>query len=169
MKKRYRLIILVLILSIISGCTSSNNPPSPDNSNQNNGQEDSNGLKDDGNTPEAIVTEEIPETFPTETVPLYDADKIRGVVTTGEEYYQAYYYSLAERDVLLEKYKEFYKDSGFNVSENQSFYELSGTFEEFTVRMYLLPFDPEHEENVTGDYKTTVIVFVYSNDLITPR
>lgn len=169
MKKRYQLIILVLILSIISGCTSNNTPPNSDNSNQNNGQEDSNGLENDGNTPEAIVTEEIPETFPTETVPLYDADKIRGVVTTGEEYYQAYYYSLAERDVLLEKYKEFYKDNDFNVSENQSFYELSGTFEEFTVRMYLLPFDPEHEEDVTGDYKTTVIVFVYSNDLITPR
>ena len=85
MKKSKLIIIALLIISLLVGCTT--NTPNE------NGED--NGTNNENNNigQEPIVTDEIPDTFPQDLVPLYDVAKIEGVLAVGEDYHQAYYFS----------------------------------------------------------------------------
>lgn len=175
MKKSKLIIIGLLIISLLAGCTT-NSP------NENEGNDGTNNENNNiGQQP--IVTDKIPETFPEELVPLYDVSKIEGVLAVGDDYHQAYYFSNSTRDELLEKYREFFKDKEVQIFENEYSYELTGSVDGHKIRMYIMPYNQEDHNAITthsqieapvevesptpttegspnNEYETTVIIFI---------
>lgn len=171
MKKKNLLTIILIIIFLMVGCTNT----APDTNK---------GIENDDNKPNPVVTKEIPESYPENLVPLYEVAEIEGVITVGEDYHQAYYYSNMERVELLEKYKEFFSDQDVQVFENEYSYEFSGNIDGHKVRMYIMPFNEDDPNAVTTSsdireeatetpsttitedkkYETTVIIFIYADD-----
>jgi len=175
MKKKNLLIVTLIIISLLAGCTNTNPDTTPDTNN---------GTENGNNTPNPVVSKEIPETYPQDLVPLYEVAEVEGVITVGEDYHQAYYYSNMDRAELLEKYKDFFSDQDIQVFENEYSYELSGNVDGHKVRMYIMPFNEEDPNAVTTTsditeettekpsttitedkkYATTVIIFIYADE-----
>lgn len=171
MKKSKLIIIGLLIISLLAGCTTNApNDNGTDNENKNIGQK-------------PIVTDEIPETFPQDLVPLYDVAKVEGVLAVGEDYHQAYYFSNSTRDELLDKYREFFQDKEVQIFENEYSYEVIGSVDGYKIRMYIMPYNEEDHNAITTHsqvqaplevetptpttegppskrYETTVIIFI---------
>ena len=163
MKNKSLLIIVLIMLSLLMGCTNNKVPDEED------GVE--NGAENQ-NKPEPVVSKEIPENFPEELVPLYGVTEVEGVITVGDDYYQAYYYSDQDRTQLLEQFKEYYIDSEVEVFEQESLSELSGVVDGNTIRIYIMPYTNESttepsaattEDPNTEKYNSTVIIFIYAN------
>jgi len=167
MKNKRFLIIALIIISLLAGCTNGTNPDT-NNGTENNtgtgtenntgtGTENNTGTGTENNTGnnntgsagdnmnknDPVVSKEIPTDFPEDIVPLYDVVDVEGVITVGSDYYQAYYYSDTEGSKLVERYKEFYKDKEVQVFENGSSYEVSGTVDGQKVRMYIMPYNQD--------------------------
>ncbi len=175
MKKSKLIIIALIIISLLVGCTT--NTPNE------NGED--NGTNNENNNigQEPIVTDEIPDTFPQDLVPLYDVAKIEGVLAVGEDYHQAYYFSNSTRDDLLDKYRAFFQDKEVQIFENEYSYEVTGSVDGYKIRMYIMPYNqedhnaittnsqieppmdvesptPTTEGSPTNGYETTVIIFI---------
>lgn len=181
MKRIKILLITIIIITLLAGCNNATTPGTDNGTNNGTNDGTENGTEDgtdNDTTPDPVVSKEIPESFPKELVTLYDVAEVDGVISVGEDYHQAYYYSDTERTALLEKYKEFFKDKDVNVFENDYSYELSGNVDGHKVRMYIMPYNEEDENAVTttGDntptevettdtkYQTTVIIFIYIDE-----
>ena len=174
MKKKSFILITILIIALLVGCTTDTAPE------QGNGVGNENETGDENVTekPDPIVSKEVPDSFPEELVPLYEVEEVEGVIAVGEDYHQAYYFSNMEREELIEKYREFYKDKDVNIHENEFSYELSGDIDGHKIRMYIMPYnvdetaedtavDDTTEENTTlNSYATTVIIFIYADGAI---
>ncbi len=175
MKRYSLLIIVILVISLMIGCTKVNpNPPPVEGNENNNGTGDNNGNTGEK---EPVVSKEIPQSFPDELVPLYDVAEVQGVIQVGDDYHQAYFFSNTEREELVEKYREFYKNQEVQLFENEFSYELSGDVDGHKIRIYIMPYTEEDENAVTtnstitapvettqprgGKYQTTVIIFIY--------
>lgn len=167
MKKTSFILITVLIIALLVGCTTDTAP------------EQGNGDENVVEKPAPIVSKEIPDSFPEELVPLYEVTEVGGVITVGEELHHAYYFSNMEREELLEKYREFYKAKDVNIHESEFSYELSGDIDGHKMRMYIMPYNvddiTETTENITVDdtteenttlnsYATTVIIYIYADE-----
>ncbi len=180
MKKFKILIIALLVLASLSGCTT--NTP-----NNGNGTDNGQDKVNEEQAKEPIVSKEIPETFPEDLIPLYDVEEVEGVIAVGEDYHQAYYFSNSTREDLLEKYRAFFKDKEVQFFENDYSYELSGNVDGHKIRMYIMPYNEEDQNAVTTNsqieapaevqsptpiteevglekrYNSTVIIFIYAD------
>lgn len=180
MKKKNLLIVTLIIISLLAGCT--NTPNTNTTPDTNNGTD--NVTENGDNAPKPVVSKEVPDSYPEDLVPLYEVAQVEGVITVGEDYHQAYYYSNMDRLELLEKYKEFFSNQDVQMFENEYSYELSGNVDGHKVRMYIMPFNEEDPNAVTTSsdikeeatetpsttiteekkYETTVIIFIYADD-----
>lgn len=171
MKNKNLLIIILLISSLLVGCTTDKVPD------KENGEENGveNGAENQNGKPDPVVSKEIPENYPEELVPLYGLTEVEGVITVGDDYYQAYYYSDQERTQLLEQFKEYLKDKEVEVFEQESLSELSGVVDGNTIRIYIMPYTNESttepsvtttEDPNTQTYNSTVIIFIYANTAV---
>jgi hypothetical protein len=142
--------LIIVVVLFVTACTQSTTPdtnPNPDNN-------DSEGNIDIGKE-DSIVTKEIPESFPEELVPLYEVDAVEGIISVGEDYHQAYFYSHTSREDILKMYEEFYADKDIQIFQNNFSYELSGNIDGHKIRMYIMPYNEEDTNAVTTSSQVT--------------
>lgn len=147
MKKLNIIIITLIILSLIVGCTTESG-----NGGTNNGTS-GNETEQEAPKPDPVVTKEVPESYPKDLVPLYGVETIEGIITQGDEYFQVYYTSDESKENVFEHYSNFFKEKNVEVFENEYLYEFRGTVDDMRLTMNIL--SPENTD------KTSVIIFLY--------
>jgi hypothetical protein len=142
--------LIIVVVLFVTACTQSTTPDTNPNTDNN----DSEGNIDIGKE-DSIVTKEIPESFPEELVPLYEVDAVEGIISVGEDYHQAYFYSHTSREDILKMYEEFYADKDIQIFQNDFSYELSGNIDGHKIRMYIMPYNEEDTNAVTTSSQVT--------------
>jgi hypothetical protein len=150
MKKFNFFILIVLVLSLIIGCTPQTTKPEK--------KEDKDIVNSGEEKPEPTVSKTVPEDFPEDIVPLYGVDKVEGSVVAGKDYFQVYYFSKLESKAIFDHYKEVFKeDDEIKNYENEKAYEFSGKKDKYNVRLHIVPSNED-------DYKSNVMVFLNGED-----
>lgn len=146
MKKLNFIILIVLVLSLIIGCTPQTTKPEE--------KEDKDIVNSGDQKPEPLLTKTTPEEFPEDIVPLYGVDRVERGIFAGEDYYQVYYYSNTEPKGIFEHYKSVFNDDDeIKSHENEKAYEFSGKKNNYNIKMHVVPSNEE-------DFKSTVIVIL---------
>ena len=146
MRKRYLFLSILLIVSMLIGCTPETTKPDNENSDQT-----------DTKKEEPLVTKTIPKDFPIDKVPLYEVESVDGVITVGKDYYQIYYFSNKDRREIFDHYKEVFADDKIEPYENEFAYELRGDIDDYKLKLHILP-------STETEYQSTVILFLFKEE-----
>lgn len=146
MRKFNFFILIVLVLSLMIGCTPQTTKDEK--------KEDKDIVNSGDAKPEPSISKTVPEDFPEDIVPLYGVDKVEGSVVAGKDYYQVYYFSKLESKDIYDHYKEVFKeDDEIKNYENEKAYEFSGKRDKYNVRLHIVPSNED-------EYKSNVMVFL---------
>lgn len=145
MRKYNFIILIILVLSLIVGCTPQTTKPEK--------KEDKDIINSGDAKPEPMLSKTTPEDFPEDIVPLYEVDRVERGIFAGEDYYQVYYYSNTEPRELFNQYKSFFRDDDIKSHEKINVYEFNGKKNNYNTKLHIIA---SNEEN----FKSTVMIIL---------
>jgi hypothetical protein len=146
MKKFNSILLIILVLSLVVGCTPQTTKPEK--------KEDKDIVNSGDSKPEPMLSKTTPEDFPEDIVPLYAVDRVERGIFAGEDYYQVYYYSNTDPRELYDHYELLFSDDDdIKSHEKINAYEFNGKKNNYNVKLHIISSNED-------DFKSTVMVIL---------